>query len=117
MSPSTSKQTTNISTSNFTSIFDAATKEYRKLAKKDLRTHPFAAQFYNCDSPQAVLDIFRTQSEAFEKFRERDDRLMTWLDPMANIIFVFSATLGEGLASVVRLEAFSTPLSPDPRAS
>jgi thiamine kinase-like enzyme len=97
----TTSQTTDISPSNLTSIFGAATKEYKKLVKKDLHTHSFAAQFCKCDSPQAVLDIFQRQSQAFEEFRKGDDRLMKWLDPIANVLFVFSATLGEALALVV----------------
>jgi hypothetical protein len=102
----TSNQTTDPSISNFTSIFEAATKEYKKLTKKDLQTHPFAAQFDGCDSPAAVLDVFRNQAQAFDEFRKGDDRLMTWLDPTVNVLFTCSATLGEGLALVVGLEGF-----------
>jgi hypothetical protein len=102
----TSKQVTDPSISNFTSIFEAATKEYKKLTKKDLQTHPFAAQFDRCDSPAAVLDVFRKQAQAFDEFRKDDDRLMAWLDPTVNILFTCSATLGEGLALVVCLEGF-----------
>jgi hypothetical protein len=87
--------------SNFTSIFETASNEYKRLTKNDLRAHPFAAQFYKCDSPRAVLDIFREQARAFEEYRDRDDKLMAWLDPTVNIVFALSATLGEGLALVV----------------
>ncbi|KAI0248658.1 hypothetical protein BJV78DRAFT_1234383, partial [Lactifluus subvellereus] len=96
----TSKQVTGLSISNFTSIFEAAAKEYKKLTKKDLQTHPFVAQFDRCDSPAAVLDVFRKQAQAFDEFRKGDDKLMTWLDPTVKIIFTCSATLGEGLALV-----------------
>ena len=101
---STSKQATHPSISNFTSIFDAATKEYKKLTKKDLHTHPFAAQFNKCDTPHAVLDVFRKQAQAFEEFRKGDDRLITWLDLTVNILSKCSATIGEALSSVVCLE-------------
>ena len=74
------------------------------MTKKDLQTHPFAAQFDRCDSPAAVLNIFRKQAQAFDEFRKGDDRLMTWLDPIVNILSTCSATLGEGLGLVVRLE-------------
>jgi hypothetical protein len=30
--------------STYASVFEAALKEYKKLTKQDLRTHPFAAQ-------------------------------------------------------------------------
>ena len=102
----TSKQVIDPSISNLTSIFEAATKEYKKLTKKDLQTHPFAAQFDACDSPAAVLDIFRKQAHAFDEFRKGDDSLMTWLDPTVNILFTCSETLGEGLSLVVCLEGF-----------
>ena len=91
--------------SNFASILEAAAKEYEKLTKKDLR--PFAAQFDKCDSPRAVLDIFRDQAQAFEEYRKSDDALMKWLDPTVNVLFTLSTTLGEVLALVVSLEQFT----------
>jgi hypothetical protein len=103
MSTSTGKPATNPSMENFTSIFHAATCEYKKLIKKDIHTHPFALQFHKCDSPSDVLDIFRTQSSAFEQYRKGDDRLMRWLDPTVNILSTFSTTFGEALALVVSL--------------
>ncbi|KAI0253332.1 hypothetical protein BJV78DRAFT_1152997 [Lactifluus subvellereus] len=78
---------TDPSISNFTSIFEAAAKEYKGLTKKDLQIHPFAAQFDRCDSPGAVLGIFQNQAQAFDQLRNGDERLMKWL----------SATLGEGI--------------------
>jgi hypothetical protein len=104
---STSKQATDPSTSNFTSIFEAATNEYKKLTKKDLHTHLFAAQFDRCDSPAAVLDVFRRQAHAFEEFRKGDERLIQWLDPTVNILSTFSSTFGEALALVVSLDRSS----------
>jgi hypothetical protein len=97
---SSSHQQTDLSISNFTNIFDAASNEYEKLTKHDLRTHPFAAALGDCDSPEAVLNIFRTQAQAFDKFCKGDDRLMKWLDPTVHILFTLSATLGEGIALV-----------------
>ncbi|KAI0249056.1 hypothetical protein BJV78DRAFT_1284306 [Lactifluus subvellereus] len=91
---------TNPTISNFASIFKRAAKEYKKLTKKDLRTHPFAAQFDRCDSPDAVLAVFRGQAQTFEEYRKGDDGLMKWLDPTVNVLFTLSATLGEGLALV-----------------
>ncbi|KAH8989674.1 hypothetical protein EDB86DRAFT_3245182, partial [Lactarius hatsudake] len=85
------------STSNFISIFEAASKEYKKLTKQDLNTHPFSVEFDNCDSPDAVLSIFRKQAEIFDEIRKGDERLIKWLDPMVHILFTFSAALGEGV--------------------
>jgi hypothetical protein len=86
--------------SNFTNIFDAASNGYRKLTKLDLRTHPLTAVLEDCDSPDALLNVFRGQACAFDEFCKGDDRLMKWLNPTVNILFTFSATLGEGIALV-----------------
>ena len=90
------------STNNFAAIFNAASTEYQRVTKNRLDTHPFAAQFDTCDSPEAVSNIFRTQAQAFSIFREGDERLMTWLDPIVHILFIFSGTLGEGIGLVSR---------------
>jgi hypothetical protein len=109
---STSTQTTDTSISNFTSIFEAAARQYKHITKKDLHTHPFAAQFDRCDSPGAVLDVFRNQAQAFDEFHRGDDRLIRWLDPTVNIFFTFSETIGEGLALVVCLHVFASSVPP-----
>jgi hypothetical protein len=93
-------QPTDLSAPNFTNILDAASDEYRKLTKQDLQTHPFAAVLDICDSPDAVLNVFRRQARAFDEFCKGDDKLMKWLNPMVHVLFTFSATLGEGIALV-----------------
>jgi hypothetical protein len=97
---STSNQTTDFSTANFTAILDAASNEYRILTKQNLETHPFAAAFENSDSPDSVMSVFRKQAQAFDKFRKGDDKMMAWLTPIVNILFIFSGTLGEGIGIV-----------------
>jgi hypothetical protein len=49
------------STSNFISIFEAASKEYKILTKEDLNTHTFFVQLDSCDSPDAVLRLVSSQ--------------------------------------------------------
>ena len=102
---STSNQTTDLSTANFTAIFDAASNEYKTLTKHDLRTHPFAAAFESSNSPDAVMNMFRKQAQAFDKFRKGDDKLMAWLNPIVNILYIFSGTLGEGIG-IVSIQSF-----------
>ena len=97
---STSKKTTDPSTSNFATIFEAASHEYRSLTKKDLATHPLAAAIEGYNSPDAILNVFRKQASTFDKFRKGDDKLMEWLTPIVNILFAFSETLGEGVGLV-----------------
>jgi hypothetical protein len=97
---STSNQTTDLSKANFTAIFDAASNEYKTLTKQDLQTHPFAAAFENSYSPGSVMNVFRKQVQAFDKFRKGDDKLTAWLTPIVNILFTLSGTLGEGICMV-----------------
>ena len=73
------------------------------MTGKRLDTHPFATQLDACHSPKAVSSVLRTQVQAFKKFREGDEKLMTWLNPIVNILFVFSATLGNGIGLVSRI--------------
>jgi hypothetical protein len=95
-----SNQTTDSSTSNFTVIFSAASHEYRTLTRENLETHPFGSALESYNSPDPILDVFRKQARAFDKFRKGDDKLMVLLNPIVNILFTFSETLGEGVGLV-----------------
>ena len=97
---STSNQTTDLSPSNFAAIFDAASLEYKSLTKQDLATHPLAAAIEGYNTPDSILNVFRNQASAFDKFRKGDDKLMEYLTPIVNILFTFSETLGEGVGLV-----------------
>lgn len=96
----TSYQTTDPSTSNFAAIIHAASKEYKHLTKKDLATDPLASTIEGYNSPDSVLDVYRGQVTAFDKFHKGDDKLMEWLTPIVNILFTLSLTLGEGIGLV-----------------
>jgi len=111
---STTGQTTSPSqsTDNFTAIFKTASREYERVTGKPLDTHPFSKQLDSCDSPEAVLNVLRTQAQAFSKFCQGDEKLMAWLDPTVNILFTFSATIGEGIG-LVSHRALPILLSPD----
>ena len=97
---SSSSQTASSSADNFTAILNAASVEYHRITKKRLDTHPFAALLDTCNTPEAILNVFRTQAQAFSQFREGDQKLMAWLDPIVHILFAFSGTLGEGIGLV-----------------
>src|SRR6266852_2325745 len=104
---STSNQTTDLSTANFTAIFDAASNEYKTLTKQALETHPFAAAIEISNSPDFIMDVFRKQAQAFDKLRKGDDKLMVLLTPIVNTLFIFSGTLGEGIG-IVSILSFMT---------
>ena len=92
------------SNDNFSVIFQVALSEYETVTGKSLRTHPFATQLDNRDTPQIVLSVILAQVEASSKSRKRDEKLMRRLDPVVHILFTFSATLGEGIGLVSRFE-------------
>ncbi|KAI9434150.1 hypothetical protein H4582DRAFT_2131138, partial [Lactarius indigo] len=92
--------TTASSSSNLQAIFYASIKEYEKKTKKDLLAHPLLAQLQTCNSPTDVLTILRTQVQQFEQSTSGDDKLTKWLNPTVNVLYAFSAALGEGVGLV-----------------
>ncbi|KAH8979309.1 hypothetical protein EDB92DRAFT_1814712 [Lactarius akahatsu] len=88
------------SSSNFDSIFRTAFKAYKKRTGQDITSHPLAAWLKTCDSPDAILAVLRAQVEEFDQSRRDDERLTKWLNPTVNVLFAFSATLGEGVGLV-----------------
>jgi hypothetical protein len=96
------------SSSNFQQVFNNALKAYEKHSKNDLLTHPLAAQLQACDSPSAILLVIQQQVQDLTQSRTHGDTLTRWLDPMVNVLYAFSATLGEGVG-LVRIRACISP--------
>jgi hypothetical protein len=94
--PSTSSSST-----NFEIIFTAALKVYNKQTKKDIVSHPLAAQIQSCDSSSAILAILRSQVQTFDQSQSADETLTKWLDPTVNVLLAFSATLVNGVGVVI----------------
>ena len=86
---------TSIPHSNFKLILDATLSEYKKKTGKELLDHPIATELQRCDTVDAVLAILQDQAGAFQQL-EDDQRLMKWIGPLAQVLFAFSGTLGEG---------------------
>ncbi len=86
---------TSIPPSNFKPILDATLSEYKKKTGKELLDHPIATELQRCDTVDAVLAILQDQAGAFQQL-EDDQRLMKWIGPLAQVLFAFSGTLGEG---------------------
>ena len=91
---------TSTSSSNFRTIFVAAIKAYEKKTKTDLLTHPLATQLQSCDSPSDILAILHDKVTDFDKAKSRNERLSTWLNPTINVLYAFSATVGQGVGLV-----------------
>ncbi|KAI9429250.1 hypothetical protein H4582DRAFT_1827281, partial [Lactarius indigo] len=88
------------SSSNFDAIFKTAFKAYKKQTGHDITSHPLAAWLKTCDTPDAILAVLKAQVEEFEQSRRDDERLTKWLNPTVNVLYAFSATLGEGVGLV-----------------
>ncbi|KAH9014968.1 hypothetical protein EDB84DRAFT_1567904 [Lactarius hengduanensis] len=91
---------TAVSSSNFRTIFVAALKKYEKKTKTDLLTHPLASQLQSCNSSSDILAVLRDKANEFDQSRAHNERLSSWLNPTINVLYAFSATLGEGVGLV-----------------
>jgi len=91
------------SRSNLESIFNAALQAYKKKTGKDITSHPLATELQSCDSPDEILAILQTEDKYgdYEGFAK-------CLIPTVNVLYAFSATLGEGVGLVsVPVENFN----------
>jgi hypothetical protein len=91
---------TSTSNSNFLSVFNAALESYKRKTKNDLSSHPLLPKLQSCDSPEAILTVLREQIPAFNQSQNGDDRLTKWVSPTVNVLYAFSATLGQGIGIV-----------------
>src|ERR1700761_3173616 len=94
-SPSTPK-----SSSHFRTIFVAAINAYEKKTKTDLLTHPLATQLQSCNSSSDILAVLHDKANELDESRTHNERLSSWLDPTINVLYAFSATLGQGIGLV-----------------
>ncbi|KAI9439161.1 hypothetical protein H4582DRAFT_1877688, partial [Lactarius indigo] len=87
-------------TSNFKVIFEKALKAYKTKTEQDLIAHRLTIQLQACDSPAEILKILQDQVHQFEQSRSGDERLRRWISPTINVLYTFSAILGEGIGLV-----------------
>jgi hypothetical protein len=85
---------------NFISVFIVALDVYRKRTKQDLALHPLFPILQACDSPDEILAVLREQIPEFAESQNSDGWFTKWLVPTANVLFVFSSMLGEGVGLV-----------------
>ena len=88
------------SSSRFESIFNSALDAYKSRTKQDLSSHPLLPALQSCDSAGAIITVLRRQIPAFSQSQSSDDSLSKWLIPIVNVLYVFSAALGEGVGLV-----------------
>ena len=90
---------TSSSSSNFQLIFSDALKAYEERTKKDLLSHPLAAQLQSCNSLN-ILAVLQEQIQDLNRSQSPDEKLTRWLDPTVNVLYAFSNMLGEGVGLV-----------------
>ena len=81
------------SSTNFETIFTAALEAYNKKTKKDIASHPLAAQLQSCHSSDAILSVLRAQVQANDQAQSADEKWTKWLDPTVNVVSAFSPVL------------------------
>ena len=91
---------TSTSNSNFLSIFNAALESYKRKTKKDLASHPLLPRLQSCNSPNSIITLLREQVSASSLPRNDDDGLIRWVTPTVNVMYAFSATIGQGVGLV-----------------
>src|ERR1700761_6458311 len=97
MSQSTSTST---SSPHFYTIFVAAMNAYEKKTKTDLLKHPLASQLQSCNSSSNILAVLYDEVNELDESKSRNERLSSWLNPTINVLYAFSATLGQGVGLV-----------------
>ena len=93
-------------TADFQSVFNAALETYEETTKNKHLTHPLATQLQSCDSPADILPVLHDLVQQFDQSHISNERLRNWLDPTVNVLFAFSATLGEGVGMVIPTKVF-----------
>jgi len=90
------------SRSNLDSVFSSAFQEYKKKTGKDITSHPLAAEIQACHSPDAILAVLQSQFSTLSQSQSDNEGSTStkWLIPTINVLYSFSAALGEGAGLV-----------------
>ena len=91
-------------TSSIETLFAAALKEYKNQTKRDIASHSLVAQLQSCNSSSAILAILRAQVQKFDQTQSANEKWMKWVDPTVNVLYAFSATLGNGVGLVIAIK-------------
>ena len=90
-------------------MLDAALVQYKKKTGNDLLALWLASELQTCKSVDSVLDVLRDQAKAFERSDSSEDqKLMKSIDPLVNVLSIFSDALGAGVSLVLESLQFMT---------
>ncbi|KAH9009284.1 hypothetical protein EDB85DRAFT_2298652, partial [Lactarius pseudohatsudake] len=88
------------SSTTFETIFTAALKSYKQQTKRDITSLPLSTHLQSCDSPSAIINVLRAQFRTFDRSQAANERWTKWLDPIVNVLYAFSVTLGNGVGLI-----------------
>jgi hypothetical protein len=93
---------------NFEAIFDGALKSYKRKTGKDLISDPMLRTLEACQSPNETLSELHQQIPGLDQSEDSDNRLTNWVNPVVNVLYTFSPTIGGavGLVSFGRFRIF-----------
>lgn len=86
--------------SKYEVIFDEALKTYEKKTGKDLKSDPFLRTLEACKSPDETLSELRRRIPGFDQSENGDNRLTNWVNPVVNVLYIFSQTIGGAIGLV-----------------
>ncbi|KAK7472047.1 hypothetical protein VKT23_000158 [Stygiomarasmius scandens] len=89
--------TVDLQDARFLNIWNAAVKKYNALVKvQGGNMHVFGTK-------EEVLDYIKKSTVGFEKFREKEQRIMKFIDPILDIVGILCGTAGEAVGQVFQL--------------
>ena len=91
---------TSTSHSDFAPIFNAALESYKRKTKKDLAEHPLLPSLQSCNSAEDIIAVLREQGPVSSESQSTDNGLTKWVAPTVNVVYAFSATIGQGAGLV-----------------
>jgi hypothetical protein len=81
-------------------LISKALSDYAIQTGVDLTTNPFADQFQNCDSADAISQLLQDRAKAFKSYRDEHRKLINCLNPVIQFLRACSPILGEALVLV-----------------
>jgi hypothetical protein len=98
---------TTLSSSSASFILNNALQDYTQQTGVDLMKYDFANQIERCRSPDEVLMLLRDKAKKFKEYRDGNRKLINWVTPVVQFVYVFSGFLGEA-TSIVSCKAFKS---------
>ena len=83
---------------SFQAILDRALADYQEQIGVQLDKHPFAYELRGSDSPDNVLKLLEAKANAFKAYRDGNRKLISWLNPVVQVIHTLSGVLGQAVS-------------------